>query len=54
MAQYEHLVEFIQDYAISRFDFIDKPVVLEFAEFFRQIGLWRWDQYLVRQIETHF
>ena len=54
MAQHEHLVEFILEHVATRFDFIDKKDVLEFAEFFREVGLWQWEQHLITQIEAHF
>ena len=41
--QYEHLLHFIQDYAASRFEFMDKLIVLDFAQFLLKIGLWQWD-----------
>lgn len=52
--RYEHLIHFVQDYAASRFEFMDKLVVLEFAKFLLKIGLWQWDQNLMTQIEHHF
>ena len=33
---------------------MDKPLVLEFAQFLLKIGLWQWDQHLMGPIEAHF
>ena len=54
MEKYEKLCHFLQDYACSRFEFMDKDQILDFAEFMQQIGLWHWDQMIMSQIEAHF
>ena len=54
MEKYEKLCHFIQDYACSRFEFMEKDMALDFAEFFQKIGLWHWDQMLMGQIESTF
>lgn len=52
--KYEHLLHFVQDYAASRYEFMDKLIALKFAQFLLKIGLWQWDQTLMSQIEAHF
>lgn len=44
LEKYEHLCHFVQNYAASRFEFMEKHVALEFGEFLFKIGLWQWDQ----------
>ena len=50
----EELCLFFQDYSERRFDNMGIAAGLQFAEFFRQIGLWNWNLNLMGQLHSHF
>ena len=48
------LCTYVQDYVEERFDFISKPIVLQFATFLKDLGLWYWNTNLVQMMKNHF
>jgi hypothetical protein len=50
----QHLLMYLQDVVISRFEFLDKETVLEYAQFFNDIGIWYWDTELITKIRKQF
>jgi hypothetical protein len=52
--QDERLCTYIQEFVEIKFEILPIQVVLSFALFFKEIGLWYWNINLMQMINSHF
>jgi len=50
----EKLLVYIQEFIETRFNQVELQTVLDFAVFFRELGIWYWNINLMERISQHF